>query len=71
MIEISPLRRRMIDDMTIRNLSPATQYQTSCAFRYGNDFKYAPSEIAHQFVAYVCKDVYPAVPTQPRKEKAA
>jgi integrase/recombinase XerD len=25
MAEISPLRRRMIDDMTIRNLSPATQ----------------------------------------------
>lgn len=24
MTEISPLRRRMIDDMTIRNLSPAT-----------------------------------------------
>jgi integrase/recombinase XerD len=23
--EINPLRRRMIDDMTIRNLSPATQ----------------------------------------------
>jgi hypothetical protein len=25
MAAISPLRRRMIDDMTIRNLSPATQ----------------------------------------------
>lgn len=25
MAELSPLRRRMIDDMTIRNLSPATQ----------------------------------------------
>ena len=25
MTEISPLRRRMIEDMTIRNLSPATQ----------------------------------------------
>jgi len=25
MAEISPLRRRMIDDMTVRNLSPATQ----------------------------------------------
>jgi len=24
MAEISPLRRRMIDDMTVRNLSPAT-----------------------------------------------
>jgi len=24
--EISPLRRRMIEDMTVRNLSPATQH---------------------------------------------
>ncbi len=25
MTEVSPLRRRMIEDMTVRNLSPATQ----------------------------------------------
>ena len=25
MAEMSPLRRRMVEDMTIRNLSPATQ----------------------------------------------
>jgi integrase/recombinase XerD len=25
MTEISPLRRRMIEDMTVRNMSPATQ----------------------------------------------
>ena len=25
MAEISPLRRRMIEDMTVRNLSPSTQ----------------------------------------------
>jgi hypothetical protein len=25
MAELSPLRRRMIEDMTIRNMSPATQ----------------------------------------------
>jgi hypothetical protein len=29
MAEISPLRRRMIDDMMIRNLSPAAQHPTS------------------------------------------
>lgn len=27
MAELSPLRRRMIEDMTVRNLSPATQLQ--------------------------------------------
>lgn len=31
MTEISPLRRRMIDDMTIRKLSPATQRSYSHA----------------------------------------
>jgi hypothetical protein len=25
MAELSPLRRRIIDDMTVRNMSPATQ----------------------------------------------
>jgi integrase/recombinase XerD len=29
MAEISPLRRRMIEDMTVRNLSPATQRSLS------------------------------------------
>ncbi len=28
MAQISPLRRRMIEDMTVRNLSPATQQST-------------------------------------------
>ena len=31
MAEVSPLRRRMIEDMTIRNLSPATQQSYTCA----------------------------------------
>ena len=30
MAEISPLRRRMIEDMTVRNLSPATQQSYPC-----------------------------------------
>jgi integrase/recombinase XerD len=38
MAEMSPLRRRMIEDMTIRNLSPATQqsyvHAVSKFFRY-------------------------------------
>jgi hypothetical protein len=28
MAEISPLRRRMIEDMTVRNLAPATQLES-------------------------------------------
>jgi len=34
MAEISPLRRRMIEDMTVRNLSPATRsWSSSSAIR--------------------------------------
>ena len=34
MAEINPLRRRMIEDMTVRNLSPATQNnRTSTPYR--------------------------------------
>ena len=33
MAEISPLRRRMIEDMTVRNLSPATQQPYSTPYR--------------------------------------
>ena len=37
MAEISPLRRRMIEDMTVRNLSPATQNRTSTPYRSSAD----------------------------------
>jgi hypothetical protein len=33
MAEISPLRRRMIEDMTVRNLSPATNDPTFPPYR--------------------------------------
>jgi integrase/recombinase XerD len=33
MAEISPLRRRMIEDMTVRNLSPATQQSYLARYR--------------------------------------
>ena len=33
MAEISPLRRRMIEDVTVRNLSPATQQSYSTPYR--------------------------------------
>ena len=53
MAELSPLRRRMIEDMTIRNLSPATQrsyihavakFSRSVTRQIASDWKtYAPS----------------------------
>ena len=33
MAEMSPLRRRMIEDMTVSNLSPATQRSISTQYR--------------------------------------
>jgi integrase/recombinase XerD len=32
---VRPLGRRMIDDMTLRNLSPATQRSLSCSPKIG------------------------------------
>jgi integrase/recombinase XerD len=37
MAEVSPLRRRMIEDMTVRNMSPATQ-----RFLHQRGFKVQP-----------------------------
>ena len=43
MSEISPLRRRMIEDMTVRNLSPATQRSYVYAVaRFGRFFNRSP-----------------------------
>ena len=38
MTEISPLRRRMIEDMTVRNLSPATQQSYIHAVKKFSEF---------------------------------
>ena len=51
MAEMSPLRRRMIEDMTIRNLSPATQqsylYAVSKFSRY---FGHSPDRLGAEDV---------------------
>jgi hypothetical protein len=39
MAEMSPLRRRMVEDMTVRNLSPATQ----------RSYRYAVSKFSRHF----------------------
>ena len=46
MTQISPLRCRMIDDMTIRNLSPATQQSYVYAVaKFGQFFKCSPERL--------------------------
>lgn len=46
MTQVSPLRRRMIEDMTIRNLSPATQQSYVYAVaKFGQFFKRSPERL--------------------------
>lgn len=46
MTEISPLRRRMIEDMTVRNLSPATQQSYIYAVaKFGRHFNRSPDRL--------------------------
>ena len=48
MAKISPLRRRMIEDMTVRNLSPATQ----------QSYLNAVSKFSRYFAPPMCKPLY-------------
>ena len=46
MTEISPLRRRMIEDMTVRNLSPATQRSyVHAVAKFGRFFSRSPERL--------------------------
>ena len=46
MTEMSPLRRRMIEDMTVRNLSPATQRSyVHAVARFGRFFSRSPDRL--------------------------
>ena len=46
MVEMSPLRRRMIEDMTIRNLSPATQQSYLYAVsKFSRHFGHSPDRL--------------------------
>ena len=46
MAEMSPLRRRMIEDMTIRNLSPATQQSYLYAVsKFSRHFGHSPDRL--------------------------
>src|SRR4029078_450275 len=47
MAEISPLRRRMIEDMTVRNLSPATQQSyLSAVSKFSRHFGRSPDRLS-------------------------
>src|ERR1700748_1445446 len=51
MAEISPLRRRMIEDMTIRNLSPATQQSYIYAVaKFSRHFGRSPDRLGFEDV---------------------
>jgi integrase len=51
MAEMSPLRRRMIEDMTIRNLSPATQQSYLHAVsKFSRYFGRSPHRLGHEEV---------------------
>jgi site-specific recombinase XerD len=46
MTEMSPLRRRMIEDMTVRNLSPATQRSyVHAVAKFGRFFGRSPDKL--------------------------
>ena len=46
MTEMSPLRRRMIEDMTVRNLSPATQRSyVHAVAKFGRFFGRSPEKL--------------------------
>ena len=46
MAEMSPLRRRMIEDMTIRNLSPATQQSyVHAVSKFSRYFGHSPDRL--------------------------
>ena len=57
MTEISPFRRRVIEDMTVRNLSPATEQCTSarnevCRY-FGRSPDSAGREDVHAFLVHL------------------
>jgi hypothetical protein len=68
MAEISPLRQRMIDDMTVRNLSPATQRSyIHVVAKFAKFFKRSPEKLDLEDVRafQVYQDFLPRNPRYP------
>ena len=52
MAKISPLRRRMIEDMTVRNLSPATQRSyVNAVSKFSRYFDRSPDRLGRRMSA--------------------
>jgi integrase/recombinase XerD len=55
--QVSPLRQRMIDDMTIRNMSPNTQKAYIRAVKnFSRHFGKSPDKLSFQLAAHPCAD---------------
>ena len=58
MAEISPLRRRMIEDMTVRNLSPATQQSyLNAVLKFSRYFGRSPDRLGLEDVHFALGDL--------------
>ena len=54
MAELSPLRRRMIEDMTVRNLSPATQQSyLNAVSKFSRYFGRSPDRLGLEDVSFI------------------
>ena len=63
MAEISPLRRHMIEDMTVRNLSPATQQSyLSAVSKFSRHFDRSPDRLGlddvHAFQIHLATGIW-------------
>ena len=75
MAELSPLRRRMIEDMTVRNMSPATQRSyISAVSKFSRYFGKSPEQLDLEDVRFPgpsCLDGHLVARSQPDRVRLA